>query len=82
MITAFVSVSVTPGEDEEIVRVLIKKPIVHEAWLTIGEFDVLLILRAEDTEKVNRFVNEEVRSIEGVNRVVVTFGIQSITDAS
>ncbi|MHA2378696.1 MAG: Lrp/AsnC family transcriptional regulator [Candidatus Thorarchaeota archaeon] len=81
MITAFVSISVTPGEDERIVRVLIKNPIVHEAWLTIGEFDVLLILKAKDSEEVNRFVNEEVRSIEGVNRAVVTFAIQSITDA-
>jgi DNA-binding Lrp family transcriptional regulator len=81
VITAFVSISVTPGEDERIVRVLIKNPIVHEAWLTIGEFDVLLILKAKDSEEVNRFVNEEVRSIEGVNRAVVTFAIQSITDA-
>ncbi|MFW9913852.1 MAG: Lrp/AsnC ligand binding domain-containing protein [Candidatus Thorarchaeota archaeon] len=71
--------SVTPGEDERIVKELVKDRIIQEAWLTTGEYDVLLVLRAEDTEEINHYVNERVRGTEGVVRTVVTFGIQSIT---
>ncbi|MFX1260760.1 MAG: Lrp/AsnC ligand binding domain-containing protein [Promethearchaeota archaeon] len=71
--------SVTPGEDESIVKELVKDRIIQEAWLTTGEYDVLLIIRAEDTEEINHYVNERVRGIDGVVRIVVTFGIQSIT---
>lgn len=78
MITAFVSMSVTPGSDEEIVKDFVKYDIVDEAWLTTGEFDVLLIVKSEDTETINEFVNSEVRGTEGVLRTVVTFGIQSL----
>ena len=71
--------SVTPGEDERIVKELVKDRIIQEAWLTTGEYDVLLIIRAEDTEEINHYVNERVRGTDGVVRSVVTFGIQSIT---
>jgi DNA-binding Lrp family transcriptional regulator len=71
--------SVTPGEDERIVKELVKDRIIQEAWLTTGEYDVLLVIRAEDTEEINHYVNERVRGTEGVVRTVVTFGIQSIT---
>ena len=72
------SLSVAPGADEEIVRDLVKDSIVEEAWLTTGEFDVLLILKASDAEEVNKFVNDHIRNIEGVIRAVVAFGLQSI----
>ncbi len=78
LIVAFVSLSVAPGTDEEIVRDLVRDSIVEEAWLTTGEFDVLLVLKAKDTEEINQYVNDHVRSIEGVIRAVVTFGLQSI----
>jgi DNA-binding Lrp family transcriptional regulator len=71
--------SVTPGEDERIVKELVKDRIIQEAWLTTGEYDVLLVIRAEDTEEINHYVNERIRGIEGVVRTVVTFGIESIT---
>ncbi|MBD3159257.1 MAG: hypothetical protein GF309_10755 [Candidatus Lokiarchaeota archaeon] len=80
MITAFVSMSVTPGSDEELITELARDNIVSEAWLTTGEYDVLLILKAEDQEEVNSYVNNSVRNIEDVIRVVVAFGIESITD--
>lgn len=80
MITAFVSMSVTPGSDEELITELARDDIVSEAWLTTGEYDVLLILKAEDQEEVNIYVNNSVRNIEDVIRVVVAFGIESITD--
>lgn len=78
LIVAFVSLSVAPGADEEIVRDLVRDSIVEEAWLTTGEFDVLLVLKAKDTEEINKYVNDDIRSIEGVIRAVVTFGLQSI----
>ncbi|MFX0053733.1 MAG: Lrp/AsnC ligand binding domain-containing protein [Promethearchaeota archaeon] len=71
--------SVSPGEDERIVRELVKDRIIEEAWLTTGEYDVLLVIRGEDTEEINHYVNERIRGTEGVIRTVVTFGIQSIT---
>ncbi|MHA2064580.1 MAG: Lrp/AsnC ligand binding domain-containing protein [Candidatus Thorarchaeota archaeon] len=71
--------SVTPGEDEKIVKELLRDKIIHEAWLTTGEFDVFLVMKGEDTEEINRYVNDRIRGIEGVVRAVVTFGIQSIT---
>jgi len=79
MITAFVSISVTPGDDERIVKDLLRDKIIQEAWLTIGEFDVLLVMTGKDTEEINQYVNDRIRGIEGVIRVVVAFGIQSIT---
>ncbi|MBD3406393.1 MAG: hypothetical protein GF411_09805 [Candidatus Lokiarchaeota archaeon] len=78
MITAFVSMSVAPSSDEEILKDLAKYNIVDEGWLTTGEFDILLILKGEDTEEVNEFVNSTVRSMEGVIRAVVTFAIESV----
>ena len=79
MITAFVSMSVTPGEDERIVKELVRDKIIQEAWLTTGEFDVFLVMKGEDTEEINHYVNDRIRGTEGVIRAVVTFGIQSIT---
>ncbi|MFO7835423.1 MAG: Lrp/AsnC ligand binding domain-containing protein [Candidatus Thorarchaeota archaeon] len=81
MITAFVSMSVTPGSDEELITEFARDDIVSEAWLTTGEFDVLLILEAADQEEVNSYVNNTVRNVEGVIRVVVAFGIESVTDS-
>ena len=78
LIIAFVSMSVTPGDDERIVKELVKDKIVQEAWLTTGEYDVLLIIKGADTEEINQYVNERIRGTEGVVRAVVTFGIQSI----
>jgi len=80
LITAFVSMSVTPGSDEELITKFARDDIVSEAWLTTGEYDVLLILKAEDQEEVNSYVNNSVRNMEDVIRVVVAFGIESITD--
>ncbi|MFW9883029.1 MAG: Lrp/AsnC ligand binding domain-containing protein [Candidatus Thorarchaeota archaeon] len=74
--------SVTPGEDERIVKELVKDRIVQEAWLTTGEYDVLLVIKGEDTEEINHYVNERLRGTEGVIRTVVTFGIQSITQGN
>ncbi|MFW9966166.1 MAG: Lrp/AsnC ligand binding domain-containing protein [Candidatus Thorarchaeota archaeon] len=71
--------SVTPGDDEKIVRELLRDKTIKEAWLTMGEFDVLLVMTGKDTEEINQYVNDRIRGIEGVIRVVVTFGIQSIT---
>jgi len=70
--------SVTPGEDERIVKELVKDRIIQEAWLTTGEYDILLVIKGEDTEEINHYVNEKIRRMEGVIRTVVTFGIQSI----
>ncbi|MGV9168751.1 MAG: Lrp/AsnC family transcriptional regulator [Promethearchaeia archaeon] len=81
MITAFVSMSVTPGSDEELITEFARDDIVSEAWLTTGEFDVLLILEAADQEEVNSYVNNTIRNVEGVIRVVVAFGIGSVTDS-
>ncbi|TXT57434.1 MAG: putative AsnC family transcriptional regulator [Candidatus Thorarchaeota archaeon] len=78
MITAFVSMSVAPGADEEIVNDLAKNEIVNEAWLTTGEFDILLILKGDDQEEINDYVNNTVRAMEGVIRAVVTFAIESV----
>jgi DNA-binding Lrp family transcriptional regulator len=78
MVTAFCSMSVAPGSDEEIVRDFAKSSMVKEAWITTGEFDILLILEGPDTESINSFVNSEIRQMEGVIRAVVTFAIQSI----
>ncbi|MFW9804322.1 MAG: Lrp/AsnC ligand binding domain-containing protein [Candidatus Thorarchaeota archaeon] len=74
--------SVTPGEDERIVKELVKDRIVQEAWLTTGEYDALLVIKGEDTEEINHYVNERLRGTEGVIRTVVTFGIQSITQGN
>ena len=78
MVIAFCSMSVAPGSDEEIVSDFAKSTMVKEAWLTTGEFDILLILEGPDTESINTFVNNDIRGMEGVIRAVVTFAIQSI----
>lgn len=75
------SLSVAPGADEEIVKQLVRDPIIDEAWLTTGEYDVLLILKGKDTEVINQYVNDNVRGIEGVIRAVVTFALESIKSA-
>jgi DNA-binding Lrp family transcriptional regulator len=78
VITAFVSLSVVPGSDEEIVGELLKNPIVEEAWLTTGEYDILLVVKSKEMESINDFVNSVVRRREGVVRAVVTYGMHSI----
>ncbi|MHA1742452.1 MAG: Lrp/AsnC ligand binding domain-containing protein [Candidatus Thorarchaeota archaeon] len=78
MVTAFVSVSVAPGTDEEIVKDFIKDGRVAEAWLTMGEFDILLIVKVKDAEEMNDFVNNVVRTRESVIRATTALGIESI----
>ncbi|MHA1216145.1 MAG: Lrp/AsnC family transcriptional regulator [Candidatus Thorarchaeota archaeon] len=78
MVTAFVSVSVAPGTDEEIVKDFVKDRRVAEAWLTMGEFDILLIVKVKDAGEMNDFVNNVVRTREGVIRATTALGIESI----
>ncbi len=78
MITAFVSMSVTPGSDEDIVRELADDEMVVEAWLTTGEYDILLVLKGEDSSEINDYVNSRIREVEGVIRTTVTFAIEPI----
>jgi Lrp/AsnC family transcriptional regulator for asnA, asnC and gidA len=67
-VTAFVQVSVTPGQEKNIGESIAKIHEVLEVVTTTGDFDLLIKIVASDVNELQRIIMEKIRGLKGVIR--------------
>ncbi len=68
--TAFLLIKVEHNTPAEVARLLRALPGIDEAHAVMGEYDVLAVIRAGATRDIASLVDANVRTIQGVARVV------------
>jgi anthranilate phosphoribosyltransferase len=75
MAIAFMQMVVEPGKEEEIKEKLMHLDYlsckVEEAYMTYGEFDVVIKVTSDSVENINHFVMK-IREVEGIKRTVTS----------
>ena len=66
MVTGCVLIKLKSGEDKEAFD-KIKKLEAKEIYALFGEYDVLMIVEADDLKELTDFVIDKIRSIKGVD---------------
>ena len=78
---AFIQMVVEPGKEEEIKKKLGKLDYisckVDEAYLTYGEFDVVIKISGDSVDNVNHFLLK-IREIEGIERTMTSLVVGSV----
>lgn len=73
--TAFVLISLTHSTPAEVARLVRALPGVATAHAVMGEYDVLAVIHADATREISSLVDEHIRTIEGVSRVVTCVAV-------
>lgn len=80
MAIAFVQIVVVPGKAEKIKEELgdlsYMSCKVEEAYMTYGEFDIVIKVSADSTGNINHFILK-IREIEGIKRTVTSLAVGS-----
>jgi len=86
-ITAFVSLTVTyhlPGGKKVLQRELAEKlsrfPCVGEVHIVAGGDDIIMKVRTENVARLNKFIIEDLRTIEGVDKTQTEIVLDSVKD--
>lgn len=66
-IVAYILLTVETGKDREILGKIREFPLVKEASITFGEWDIIVRTEVEDVDELNSLVIK-IRKIEGVDR--------------
>jgi anthranilate phosphoribosyltransferase len=66
MITVYVLVRIKPGLDRKVLQKVRKMPQVKHAVTVYGEYDLLMKIEVESTDKLDSFIFDTVRTISGV----------------
>jgi len=70
--TAFVFINVETGSEREIVRELRKIPIVKEAYVTYGVYDIVTRVEAESLDKLKETLTANIRRLDNVRSTLTT----------
>lgn len=63
---AYILVSVIPGNERDIFDHLSDLPNIKDAHILFGEWDIILKVEAESPEQIEKFVIDDVRTMEGI----------------
>ncbi len=66
---AFIMLTVEPSKEEEIINKLSSLPEILELHLLFGEKNMLLKVRSQDINSIRNFINNGIRSMEGILRI-------------
>lgn len=66
---AFIMLTVEPSKEEEIINKLSSLPEILELHLLFGEKNILLKVRSQDINSIRNFINNGIRSMEGILRI-------------
>jgi len=81
MAMAFIQIGVEPGKEEEVKKSLKNLNYlsckIEEAYLTYGEFDVVMKISSDATENINHFIMA-LRKVKGIRRTVTSLVIGTI----
>ena len=72
MATAFVFINVETGSEREVARELRKIPIVKEAYVTYGVYDIVTRVEAESLDKLKETVTANIRRLDNVRSTLTT----------
>ena len=72
MSALFVQIRCRPGTAYAVADAITLREIHSELYSTSGEFDLLLKVYPPEGADIGKFVNEEIASIEGIERTLTT----------
>jgi DNA-binding Lrp family transcriptional regulator len=75
--TAFVLINLNRSTPAEVARLVRALPGVAQAHAVMGDYDVLAVIHAEVTREIAALVDEHIRTIEGVAKVVTCVAVRT-----
>ena len=63
---AYILISLKDGNEQEVIEEIQESPLVEEAHILFGEWDIIIKLRVQTPEEAGTFVMERVRKINTV----------------
>ncbi|MGC1120544.1 MAG: Lrp/AsnC ligand binding domain-containing protein [Candidatus Methanofastidiosia archaeon] len=66
-------IKVEPGTEDPVLKELRKSKEVAAVFTSLGDFDIIALLKIEDSREVTNFVVDKVRKMEGVLDTKTTF---------
>jgi DNA-binding Lrp family transcriptional regulator len=79
-VTSYIALKTKLPNIKEIVSEFKKFDEVSEAYLTTGQFDIILKIQVPDMNSVDKFVTEKLRGIEGIETVHSSFVMENIKE--
>lgn len=68
----FVQLRCRPGKTYEVAEAVIQREIHSELYSTSGDYDLLLKLYIPEAEDVGKFINDNLLTIDGIDRSLTT----------
>ena len=82
----FVSVSYKPGakmlSQRKIAEEIAKHPEVQEVQIISGEWDLLLKVKARDVDEIGKFIVDELRKTEGVDKTSTIISLANVKEST
>ncbi|MEL6521740.1 MAG: Lrp/AsnC ligand binding domain-containing protein [Pseudomonadota bacterium] len=72
MTCVFVQIRCAPGKTYDVAGVLALKEIHSEMYSTSGDYDLLLKIYVPEGQDIGRFINDNIRTVEGIERTLTT----------
>ena len=76
MVTAYVLIEMVAGHSRDLVSALEKRPVVREVDRVTGPFDVIVVLEADDLNKISDIVAAEIHTLPGVVRTTTCVSLE------
>ena len=76
MVTAYVLIEMVAGRSRDLVSALEKRPVVREVDRVTGPFDVIVVLEADDLNKISEIVAAEIHTLPGVVRTTTCVSLE------
>ena len=73
--TAFVLISCRSGAEQDVLEKLKKMESVKEAYIVYGVYDLLVVVKAESSEKVKEMIQSKIRKMENVTSTVTMIAV-------
>jgi DNA-binding Lrp family transcriptional regulator len=74
MVVAFVLLTSAPGHEEKLAETLKKDEMVTECHVVYGEYDIHLMVGAEDLHALDEFIHS-LRTLEGISHTVTLIAV-------
>ena len=78
---AFVLIKIRTGEVELVLRDLCRIPAVIDAYMTLGPYDAIAIVEADNLKQVGEVVYSEIQPVPGVLQTLTLLSIESQKNA-
>lgn len=82
----FISVSYKPGtkllSQRKIAEEIAKHPEVQEVQIISGEWDLLLKVKAKDVDEIGKFIVDDLRKIEGVDKTSTVVSLATVKEST